>query len=687
MWLLFVFALGCASKPAPLPALPPFEIEDTVLPPASAPSDPQEDAQEGTEGLRVAPPDALTFSATTRSTEELRGEFLIGNAAARAIEWRATCDADWLVLKKTGGTVQKRERVRLIVAIESGNLARLAPGVHRASVRFDNLTNRVGSTTREVVLILAGDKGLAVSRADGGFELTNESANPIEWRARPMAPWITLEPRTGELAAGAGLSVSVRVDSERRPASDAPTRTGVAFVNTTDGVGTRMVPLELPASGARLDSIARGADASRVSSISQFEITWTFDQEVEAGRFANGDWWVVGPVLVVDVNPPSSASGRRTMNGSMVNPSPKGGMQQGYDSAMYGKYGDRSSYAADLNVALGISTRRPMFLAPGSSLVSTVSIPKSNARPQVGTAAVLTVLDRAAPAGSFRPPYAGSDKRIRYNTSDLDRSKLTSLRRVPSTPSMAEVERMFERPWIDHVPMWIGRYIHPMRNMPDYGREITDHVSTGALMLLIDFSPAEKETLLVRYVQLGIDLFGLLEEGQTWPPAAGHLNGRKWPILFAGLMLGDERMQSIGKNYGPSVFSEDGQTFYVDAARPELGYTEAHIGLAEWGASHSTHPDLDDPRWFDNEAFPRGATQVELRTQNVKYRLCCSANTFWGEVLAARILGAKDLWAHDALFDYQDRYAKENRQRRVTGHQNSWRPFYFDMWRAYRDQY
>src|SRR5215208_795512 len=65
--------------------------------------------------------------------------------------------------------------------------------------------------------------------------------------------------------------------------------------------------------------------AAPVSSISQYEITWSFDKPYEAGQFITGDWWVVGPVNVTAVNPAPSA-GR---NGSSVNP--RGG-RQGYDN-------------------------------------------------------------------------------------------------------------------------------------------------------------------------------------------------------------------------------------------------------------------------------------------------------------------------------------------------------------------
>jgi hypothetical protein len=40
-------------------------------------------------------------------------------------------------------------------------------------------------------------------------------------------------------------------------------------------------------------------------SVSQFGITWTFDKEYQVGQFANGDNWIVGPVNIINIDPPS----------------------------------------------------------------------------------------------------------------------------------------------------------------------------------------------------------------------------------------------------------------------------------------------------------------------------------------------------------------------------------------------
>ena len=65
--------------------------------------------------------------------------------------------------------------------------------------------------------------------------------------------------------------------------------------------------------------------------ISQFGITWTFSQDVVYGRFANGDYRVVGPLTITRIDPASIETGGLTINGAMINPSPRNGSVQGYD--------------------------------------------------------------------------------------------------------------------------------------------------------------------------------------------------------------------------------------------------------------------------------------------------------------------------------------------------------------------
>jgi hypothetical protein len=436
-----------------------------------------------------------------------------------------------------------------------------------------------------------------------------------------------------------------------------------------------------------------------MKSITQFEITWTFDCDYPAGQFANGDWWVVGPVRITGITPPCAVWNGRVLNGSMVNPV-AGFKAQGYDSGM-----PHVGYDAQLNVARGISTTTPLILGTGSSLISSISVVSltDQSKTTLERAAVLTVLGANPLGGSFRPPYCGSDKTVRFRRANLDTSLLQRLPLLPSTPSLQSVAEWFAAPWLDHRAGWSCGQMHPRRNMPDYGREMHTQIGTAALLLHQDFPPEQKETLLIRFVQLGIDLYGVLVNGGriNWENDGGNGGGRKWPILFAGLLLGDKDMQAVGaksgaylntNGHGPMKeppdywhFGEDDQTFYVaqrdvDATRharwkpdardaQKIPYEESDIGMPEWGIRHAT--DLyESNKWLPT--YYRGV----------------AGPPFHGTALAALLTpGGKALWNHDAYFDYTDRYMKMTAAGgEYAGWWRSMSPYTAAMWDAYRVQ-
>ena len=387
------------------------------------------------------------------------------------------------------------------------------------------------------------------------------------------------------------------------------------------------------------------------SSVTQYGITWTFDREYPVGQFANGDYWVIGPATITDITP--GWNGEK--NGTMINPAVSG--EHGYHARVFG-------YRAGLNVAAGLSTANPLTVNPTSSVISTIGwsvgdpgAPAATASmagapyPSLRVAAVLTVVDAAPPEGSFRPPYCGTDKPL-YSTAQLQPSLLPQLPRVASMPTLASMERGIQRVWIDHKGWWTGSYIRPNENLPNYGRDLSTRFNDASLMLMVDFTPAQKRNLMIYAVQHGIDLYAVLVNS---PPGAywgdfggGHGPGRKWPILLAGLLLGDAGMTNIGTTYGPEKFQEDCQTYLSG-------------GVPTWGEYHCSRPGTDP-----------GSTA---------YRNCCTANSWVGAVLSCRLLGAVALWNHDPLFQYQDSYMQEM----PVGHwQRSWSDFAEAMWDTYR---
>ncbi len=442
--------------------------------------------------------------------------------------------------------------------------------------------------------------------------------------------------------------------------------------------------------------VAASSSLLAEKSITQHGITWTFDKDVKAGTFANGDHWVVGPVTVVGITTDLHADGFTPQpgeDGSMVNPGTDN--RQGYNLRL-------NSYDENLNAGLAggdiISPKNPLALPPESSLVSTVSwlyrsegdaepgAPRFNKgtntpRPVVRSGAVLTVLPEPPPEGSFRPPYSGTDKTIKFNVKDLDLTKLQNLPPVGNDPDPEKLASQIRRPWIDHVYEYLGAFVHPSENMPSYGRDMAAVINHAALVLNMDFSQLpggyDKQDLLVPFVQMGIDFAGIADAGGGWPANGGHHMGRKLPILFAGTVLNDPHLLDVG-NWG-TRFQENEQTFIVSQADVEISnsaqwnpdkrggtpeaYTPEDIGLAEWGIRHAKEPVMDNREW------------------KAPYRAINNAS-IPGFALAAKILGKEESWNHPALFAYADRVMKKGD---FSSGANAPSPFVIALWNQYEN--
>ena len=334
-------------------------------------------------------------------------------------------------------------------------------------------------------------------------------------------------------------------------------------------------PVKLAATGGRLDpyddkAVAADAAANRpvtlyaktnppptpklddlplVPSVAQYGITWTFDRPARTGRFVNGDWYVVGPVTVKAIDPqplygseipkfqldhmdkerPEAA---RVRNGFMVNPPAR--MQVAYDS------GVRNYFDPALVQKL------PAQLKPGDSLVATISMPKGlklraplwedvergveDSSP-VRTAAVLTCVAGPQPADAFRPGFCDRRQKI-YLSRDLKRDLLPTLPAAKDMPSLERFVRFTRRPWVGTC--FFG-FEEPVENMPQYGRDYGRVAGISALLLCTDIKPEQKETLLVNFVQVGIDLGAMLRAGHPgWTGFGGHGSGASCPSSSPG---------------------------------------------------------------------------------------------------------------------------------------------------------
>ena len=68
-----------------------------------------------------------------------------------------------------------------------------------------------------------------------------------------------------------------------------------------------------------------GDTINTTTNITQYNITWYFSEPVQYGQFANGDYWVIGPVTITNITPEFNGIN----HGWEVNPGYSG--PQGFD--------------------------------------------------------------------------------------------------------------------------------------------------------------------------------------------------------------------------------------------------------------------------------------------------------------------------------------------------------------------
>jgi hypothetical protein len=382
----------------------------------------------------------------------------------------------------------------------------------------------------------------------------------------------------------------------------------------------------------------------------------------------------------------------RVRNGLMVNPPAE--MKVAYDS------GVRNWFDPSL------IQRLPVALRPGDSLVSTISMPKNlvlaaqlrnkiergvDDSSPIRTAAVLTCVAAPQPPDAFRPAFCDRQQKI-YLARDLRRELLPTAAATAGVPDVRQYVRFTQRPWVGTC--FFG-FEEPVENMPQYGLEYGRVVGISALLLSGDLKPPRKEPLLVNFVQIGIDLGGMVRAGHPgWTGWGGHGSGRKLPIVLAGLLLGDEELAHINRSFPKVSFGEDEQTAYGDGWTGAKVVFAGHSGIdAATGAGRSR-----GSGWGPYEHLHPSQWQQGQNTSE-SYRRCCTSVGWVAQGLALRLMRAEAAWGHDAFFDYVDRWMYENDAafvktiKQATGNDHdkewarqgqAWDAFVNEMWARHR---
>ena len=196
------------------------------------------------------------------------------------------------------------------------------------------------------------------------------------------------------------------------------------------------------------------------SQVRHHDVTWMFDGEHEVEQYITGDWWVVGPVEIIEIDPRTHRTDDgRVVHGSMADPSV--GNDTGFDTT--GARGDK--YDEALNVAWGVDEANPLRLEPATSLLSAVSDVEDETSRALKSISILTVVEAAPPADAFRPPYMAVEK-VTHRREDVDTSKLTQLEVVGEPPSWESVNESLARPFIDFGRNWNRYHLTPAEHPP-----------------------------------------------------------------------------------------------------------------------------------------------------------------------------------------------------------------------------
>ena len=375
------------------------------------------------------------------------------------------------------------------------------------------------------------------------------------------------------------------------------------------------------------------------TSISQRGIKWFFDKSYPCGQFINGDWWVVGPVVVENITPkdPDPSSGP-DLHGSMISVDP--GTDQGFDSRMF-------EYDPSLNVA----KRLPLTIQNGRSLLSAVSLLNANEDPWTKEVAVLTVVSTPPPQNAFRPPHYGTGEayggsKPTWTTDQLQWNVLRNLAPVGNFPHISSFNQEYEQPTTAFQNGWKNQRMQTKESNPHYGRDYARWLDDALAVINFNYSQSEKNDLVIKLVQIGIDEWGAIVNGKYWRADGGHNHGRQIMVVLAGALLGDPTILAKG-NADAVVYQESEQTFFItqeDINRSHevapgksytlIEYTQNQLGLAEWGIQHTGNPQWDNWNW------------------NTSYRWPQAGEGIMTTGILANIMGFENYFNHPPLFAY-----------------------------------
>lgn len=409
--------------------------------------------------------------------------------------------------------------------------------------------------------------------------------------------------------------------------------------------------------------------------VTQHGVTFNFGSPRPVGQYANGDWWVLGPVTITSISPTSmvQASGtdgngnaytNRVVHGTMVNPgnrafAPDGlaannptNMLQSFDTLANGV--SNMVYNAANNVDPG-ATGQALVVTSGSVMkfVSRLTDLPSNNRPAGTDMVVLTAVQAIPAPDAVRPGVSrAGDKPSPCRMADFDLDVFQNLTPTASAPdfptALSWVNRYIETTYPDCINNTGAKGIN---NHPEYGREIANNIHSALLCLhLASFSSEEKRKLLACMASIADDLVSRAEEGGITPDNGGG-NAWKLPVIVVcAAALGVKTpatWMSCLSTAQRLIWMENRQIFTVtgaDVAQPRMTsdgrarspFTQQMLGSSDWGAAATSMPTSNGSNW------------------DLSYRDIVSYSLYPGILAVELTTGAKALWDNPSFWLYMD---------------------------------
>lgn len=420
----------------------------------------------------------------------------------------------------------------------------------------------------------------------------------------------------------------------------------------------------------------------------------------EVGQYQDGTWFVkgspgdevrIGSITPVsdlvstaayirpdNLNDEASTGARmRARHGTMVNPWQGQSGREARPLAFDSYYGFFSSadvipYDHSLNVDPG-ATGEPLELAEGSVVKSESVLDEGGHtisqadKTRILQFSILTVVPEIPAANSFRPSMRGTDKRSYWTTDQLDIAGKRTANTGDRPFTTTHISNVTAR--IKHIQNVFAPYQEPARRwnpgahgngVDIYGDDWYGQFSAAFAAFYGDYTDAELEDLLKATVQVGIDIYGLLNDNGYYYPAQAHHAGRKGICFMAGFLLDNQDiLDKCDFNLNPRSFGVDDH-YCGSVSEPMINVQGRHykgrypypwttemLGLAEWSTvfPEGTEDQVDSEEQVADADFPLRSYQVLSFDNGALY-----------QALFGMIADPTGQYYNHAYFDFTDRY-------------------------------